>query len=331
MEQKLSKSSKSSSWEEVYVISEQKSEAVFRGSKLTKLILDGVQVISSSSSNLESKDFQNNNNYNYLTDGSYLMYPWVGRIENDLKIKSICKLESDVCIDYPFRDEKNFPLHGFYANSSRQVQLLNSKTIILKSINSGSFFFPSFEEIYTIEEKALTVKIKFYNESSLKQYFAFGYHPYIEIQSELIDDFTIKSNLNKKCKLDKNLFPIVNTEGKIIMEDFEFKGLLQSEKFDDLFFNSVETSDDSFDEESYISISSSLTGKTVTLRSLNNKESSNWINLKYFQIYTPSNRMSIAIEPMSSPSNAFNIDFPKYLVELNSGDTKEGGFTISIK
>ena len=92
--------------------------------------------------------------------------------------------------------------------------------------------------------------------------------------------------------------------------------------FDDLFFN-PERSDA---ENPFVDLIDHDENLRVTVESDNSKS----IQLNYFQLYTPERRNCIAIEPLTSPSNAFNIDFPNKLIQLKPKESKQGLIKISL-
>lgn len=316
------------------------SEATFMKAKLIKLILKGITII----------DQNDNEEKEFLSTGSYLMYPWVGRIKNEEKIVELIKTENshlrtkEVSINFPFKDssKNNFPLHGFFANSDREILKHDSDVLVFSSVVSENNIikncFPDFVETFKILEDRLEVSTSFKNSSNnnCPQYFAYGYHPYISFLGKQINNLVISSNINRKIKLGGNLMPEVSGSESLILTDCNLSGKLNEIFYDDLFYKE----DDSLAQiNPFISLYDEESKIKVTIENINNTGSKfsdhgnfpSRVNLNYFQLYTPSNRDKIAIEPMSSISNAFNVDFPNYLVKLNPNEEKIGEFHIKLE
>jgi galactose mutarotase-like enzyme len=325
---------------ELLKITCENSEATFRIPKLIKLILNGITIIDLNADEKEEE---------ILSSGSYLMYPWAGRIKNDEKIKEIIKNENyqlremNDSIAYPFKDgsKDNFPLHGFFANSKREILKHENNILILSGVisetNAIKNCFPNFIETFKLFKDRLEVITSFKNSSNnnYNQYFAYGYHPYISLLGKKINDLVISSNLNKKIKLTENVMPEISESGSLILNDCNLNSKLNDVFYDDLFYK-AENSNTQINP--YVSLYDEVSKTKVILESNNlvNKSSSNEnsscrINLNYFQIYTPPSRHKIAIEPMSSPSNAYSVDFPNYLVEIKPNEEKVGEFQIRVE
>jgi aldose 1-epimerase len=295
-----------------------KSKATFSSTKLKRLILNEIEIISEE------------NDIDYLLSGSYLCFPWVGRITSDDKIKELTNEEK---IDYPFREQNNFPLHGLYARVERKLtkESLTSNSITFTAENQKSEDWPIFLEEYIITDNSLEVKTFFNNPNENKsQYFAYGYHPYIGINRKNINNLILNSNVQYHCKLNSKIVPEINEDKKLKMtnmqENAEFN--LLRRKFDTMCLDDLFYYDESSSKENpYVELTDQEDKISVIVESDRN----NSIPMNYFQLYTPERRNCVAIEPLSSPSNAFNIDFPNYLVELKPKESKEGKFKIILK
>ena len=295
-----------------------KSKASFSSTKLIRLILNDVEIISEE------------NDIDYLLSGSYLCFPWVGRITSDDKIKELTNEEK---IDYPFREQNNFPLHGLYAQVERKLtkESSTSNSMTFTEASHKSEDWPIFFEEYKITDNFLEVKTFFKNPNENKSlYFAYGYHPYIGINRKNINNLILNSNVQYHCELNSKVVPELNENKKLKMTNMqansEFNLLrrkIDSICLDDLFFY-----DESFSKENPFV---ELTDQEDKISVIVESDRNNSIPLNYFQLYTPERRNCVAIEPLSSPSNAFNIDFPNYLVELKPKEKKEGTFKIILK
>ena len=291
------------------------SVATFSSSKLIKLVLNNTEIISEEES--ES---------NYLLSGSYLCFPWVGRLTNEEKLKELTK---DNLPEYPFKDKNNFPLHGLYADAERKVLTSSNEGNSIAFIAECFEQFPFFIEEYNIDQYSLEIKTSFENRNCEGiQYFAYGYHPYIGINGKKINNMSIYSNIKFHVALTSQLVPDVFGNLQVMRkmredpEDNPLRRKIDDELFDDLFFN-PERPDT---ENPFVDLIDHEENLRVTVESDNSKS----IRLNYFQLYTPERRNCIAIEPLTSPSNAFNIDFPNKLIQLKPKESKQGYIKISL-
>ncbi len=299
-------------------------------SKLTKLILNNTVIIDS------DLDSDGNTNTNYLASGSYIMYPWNGRIDNDNNIKKCDNNFNNINninnLSH-FKDNNGLPIHGLYCNTKRNISNENENTVILTptEINRS---FPSFYEKFELNEKSLIISTYFENITDSVQYFSYGYHPHIRLSDSnssngsngnSINNMIIKSNINRIIKTSDKLVPVINdSDSDIIKESINLNGKLDEKFFDTLFKYEG-------NEEPYILLSDDKLGKSVLVKSIyeSNDDYKN-IKLNYYQLYTPPKRNCIAIEPMCSPTNSFNINFPNNMIILNPGEKAYGKFIISL-
>ena len=64
-----------------------------------------------------SKEIIQNKNENFFLSGSYLLYPYVNRIEsNNISYKNF-----NIKIQDYFKDNNNYPIHGLYFNTKRKI------------------------------------------------------------------------------------------------------------------------------------------------------------------------------------------------------------------
>ena len=154
----------------------------FTGPKLTKLVLtrlDGkstVEVIS---------PFEDCNEFTKC--GSFIMYPWVGRLTST---ENLFKYMGKEVKEFPKMDiSRGFPLHGFFLTADRKVVAKDNNTISFESIDTSYFdLFPKFTEKYILKDSTLEIETTFENTTDKTQYFAYGYHPYLGIDSTSIND-----------------------------------------------------------------------------------------------------------------------------------------------
>lgn len=295
------------------------SHAMFNNKKLTQLVLNKVVVIS-----------EEENITDYLLSGNYLCFPWVGRLTSDEKLKEITK---QLEFHYPHKEQNNLPIHGFFAEASRKIFNRSQKgdSITFTAEYPKSEMWPDFYEQYTIYDDYLELKTSFQNVNENRvQYFAYGYHPYIGINRKNINNLYLNSNIRFHCPLNSQVVPDVNEDKTLKMTN------MQVNNEDDLLNRKI--GDLSLDDLFYYKSEASIENPFVQLIDKENKISiivesdrKSSIPITYFQLYTPDRRNCVAIEPMSSPSNAFNIDFPNYLIELKPKELKQGTFKIKMK
>jgi len=103
------------------------------GGKVLLLKLDGVTVIKA----LPTGKF--------LGSGSYLMYPWVNRLEKYHK--------------KAFEDAEGLPLHGLYASTKRSLARRASPDSIAVELTCDSFHedYPKFRETFVLRSNTLTI------------------------------------------------------------------------------------------------------------------------------------------------------------------------------
>jgi aldose 1-epimerase len=279
------------------------SKLVFKGPNIDELILDNVKVIRSQPECT-----------NPLLHGCYLMYPWVGRLTDDSKIKTILGRED---VKYPFLDSKGYPLHGFFQTAEREVISKGDDFIILTAKDRELFkYFPRFEETYKLIARGLSITTEFRNETTVDQYFAYSYHPYIGINDKPIDGLSMTYNFTEQYELTEELVPKVDTPGNLCKSKFKFEQLnLGSTEFDNMFLCE--------EANPFVKLSDGICSVTVS--------GSGELKMPFMQLYTPPDRKSLAIEPMTSPSNAFNIQFPDYLVKLEPGKKASGKIEILLE
>lgn len=299
-----------------------------RGGKLRKLILTNPKTKKTHT----IIDDQSGDDY-FLCGGSFFLYPWVGRIrsaEIDFKDKKLT-------VEPLTKDPNGMPIHGLYFNTPRKI--IQQAENILELTTQDSYkpydeYFPNFCEKFILEEDRLRIENVFDGDSSKKYplYFAYAYHPYFGLDGKSVDDLVLKHNMHHRVPLDeKTLLPSLSPEGNLVYEKIEknFKSgePLKDMKLDTLFY---------FDEkkagleEPVFQLIDPETKVAVEVASNISNERKN-VNLVYWQVYTPGDRKTIAIEPMTSPGDAFNINFPSQVVTLKGqDDVVDGNFEIRI-
>ncbi|HMV76916.1 MAG TPA: aldose 1-epimerase [Leptospiraceae bacterium] len=227
----------------------------------------------------------------FFFSGSFLMFPWVNRLESDRFNINGNRIE----IEPVLKDEAGYPIHGLYFKSERRCvsvsEGIESSEIIIEPIQTDSLF-PSFRETFSLERSRLTVSLEVFGSSDKEMYFSAGYHPYIGLEGRPIDSLEIISNCTETVLLGDDLLPETPIRKK------PFKSAVQTGKIDTLKLDHCFTGNSS---HPYFGIFDRTENEKVILeihRSFNPSV--------FFQIYTPPHRQSIAVEPMSSLGNSFS-------------------------
>jgi len=223
----------------------------------------------------------------FFASGSFLMFPWVNRLEPNPWAREPF---------YPsihwLTDGNGIPLHGLYHNLPRT--LAREKVSDTESTCEFDMEIPDtwkgtqlsqiqIRECYELTDSALTIVYKLKNESDTDLPFALGIHPYFRWnEDESIDDLYLFGSGFFKVKLGDYLLP-----EKVITEQIFLSGeeSLGGVKLDDLYQTADKLS------------------PFVGIFSMNKKEKLLIEGGDFYQIYTPQDRRSIAIEPMTGTGN----------------------------
>jgi aldose 1-epimerase len=217
--------------------------------------------------------------------------------------------------------EQNNPphaLHGLCWNLPFTVKAElvtdNSAMIILQtdydSIHKGYPFSYHIEIEYTLEENNFKCLTRILNTSEQSIPIGDGWHPYFTIGSK-VDNLKLQLPPNKQIKLGKDMIPTGNYIPGTL---FESPTLINNTRLDHCF--ELDTANERvetrlIDEQKNISI--------VIWQQASGR------GYKFLQAYTPPDRNSIAIEPMSCAPDAFNnkngliVLLPKEAVEFCFG------------
>lgn len=221
--------------------------------------------------------------------------PFAGRIKNGQYVFNNTKY--NLFVNYP--EEEN-ACHGFIYDKRFKLtdKVINETSASCKLIyqyegkNEGYPFKYSIELNYTLTAQAgLICTTKIVNESGGTIPLSDGWHHYFDIGVK-VDDLELKLDVSEIVELDSKNIPTKKKE--------PFNNFKTPSKINDKIFDSCFKVD-------------SLNGKAVT--QLVSKENNIYLNIwqemgidkyEYLVIYTPPDRKSIAIEPMTSNVNAFN-------------------------
>ena len=273
-------------------------------------------------------------NEDFLGGGSFIMYPWVGRLQS----KEIIINSKEITLTPVFQDHKGAPIHGLIPTSPRRIlERTEYSVTLISDIPNADLrdHFPQVKEYFLLENSKLTIITEFNNTSEDTQLFAYGYHPYFGLDGKSINELCIDMNMNYNIPLNfATLLADTDENGKLKRQDFKTVLKLNTpigdKHIDHLFFyDNAEVT--GANENAFVRIFDPESRIGVEVKSLQKEEEGfSSIPLNFFQIYTPNSRKFVAIEPMTSPGNAFFIDYPNLLCHLKKQEKAKGQFEISL-
>lgn len=192
--------------------------------------------------------------------------------------------------------DENFALHGFqYTKNSITISTDSDDlkaTVILTYLTDGTDegypFKTNLQITYTLSVEGLKLNFKITNESDEDIPLALGWHPYYKLSGKS-NNWILKMSSESLVEVDKDLVPTGNKlPCKGSQYDFSNGKAIEDSEID--LALSV-PADGKFE----------LTDGTRTLRVQQDPK-----YFKYIQMYTPDDRESIAIEPVTAATNSFN-------------------------
>ncbi|MCG6139734.1 aldose 1-epimerase [Leptospira mtsangambouensis] len=223
----------------------------------------------------------------FFASGSFLMFPWVNRLEPNPWAR-----EPFYPSTHWLTDGNGIPLHGLYHNLPRHlvreeitdgVSYAEFEMEIPATWKGSLLSQIQVKECYQLFPSELKVIYRLTNGSDTEFPFALGIHPYFRWnEDESIDDLFLFGSGFHKVKLGDYLLPEKVQKEDIILNSEE---TLMGKNLDDL-YASIDG------ENSYIG-----------LFSMNKKEKLIIQGGEFYQVYTPQDRRSIAIEPMTGTGN----------------------------
>ena len=181
---------------------------------------------------------------------------------------------------------------------------------------------------------------EFFNDGNATEGFSYGYHPYLQLDENSIDQAKIQTDMTHVIKVDEKLLPIPSSNAEYQFIDLEdliksnatLKGLtldncLINNKYRDGDVNYLNILFESQGLGIFIDDSKEkLEGKILS--AIKDKEK---INLRYFHVYTPNERMRLAVEAQSSGANAYYCG-KEELIKLEPGKKgRYGVFNVVLK
>ena len=157
--------------------------------------------------------------------------------------------------------------------------------------NNPAYPFPhSFEVVYTLSDLGnFEVQLSFVNNSTQEIPVGFGWHPYFKI-NDRIDDLKIHLPPSNRIEVDDRLLPTGEKSSYISFEKIQPIG---AHTFDTCFELNQNR------KKEFVHLESSL-GQLLYWQETGKGK------FNFFQLYTPDDRKSIAIEPMTCNIDAFN-------------------------
>lgn len=241
------------------------------------LILNGQKVLDGN----ENEDLLKED---FLCKGDFLA-PFPNRISD-----GIYTFEGETYQLYPNETARGHALHGFLMKKSCKVishdegeesTVAVFRTIFTKGEFQGYPFDLEMTMKFALKETALDIEITATNTGTSKAPYGIGWHPYLTVNKK-IDDCILRIPARKimEVRTDKELIPTGN-----LLEN-EFGSELR--KIDDTQLDTCFTD---------------LVDHTVRFENIEL-----WMDetMQYFQNYTPHERTSLAVEPMSCAPDAFN-------------------------
>ncbi|TGM23821.1 aldose 1-epimerase [Leptospira meyeri] len=223
----------------------------------------------------------------FFASGSFLMFPWVNRLEPNPWAR-----EPFYPSTHWLTDGNGIPLHGLYHNLPRHlvreeitdgVAYAEFEMEIPTTWKGSLLSQIKVKECYQLFPSELKVIYRLTNGSDTEFPFALGIHPYFRWnEDESIDDLFLFGSGFHKVKLGDYLLPEKVQKEEVILNSEE---TLMGKNLDEL-YASIDG------ENSYIG-----------LFSMNKKEKLMIQGGEFYQVYTPQDRRSIAIEPMTGTGN----------------------------
>ncbi|MDZ4846306.1 MAG: hypothetical protein SH857_12235 [Chitinophagales bacterium] len=212
------------------------------------------------------------------------------------------------------KPNENNAIHGFIWNRKFEWEE-NKNAVALTHDYKGDFpgfpfpFLARFE--YELADESFSIKIKITNTGKTSMPLGIGWHPYFMLHKK-VDELQLQLPACNYLEADERLIP---TGKRAAFKERETLQHIGSRKFDDVFEC---TGNKNFFETK---LHDPKTGATIMLQQDG--------AFKYLQVYTPPERNSIAIEPMTCPANAFNTG--EGLITLKSGESFEGMMSLKFE
>ncbi|MFW5852708.1 MAG: aldose 1-epimerase [Nanoarchaeota archaeon] len=219
------------------------------------------------------------------------------------------------------KETENTAIHGLVYNQKfyfvgKQIQEKSASLVLGFDISPGKFkgypFSLYIEKKFTLSEKGLAVSTYAINTGTEQLPFGDGWHPHFSFGDKIEDN---ELSVPAKEYFRNNNKKVVTSPAKI------------SE-------NKRNDPNGTIGKKSFDTCYTSITRKKGAAEAhLMNEELDLVLRLgkeyNYLQIYTPDNRKTIALEPMTCPSNSFNNGIG--LIVLEPSKEFKGSYSVSLK
>ncbi|MBE7412557.1 MAG: aldose 1-epimerase [Leptospiraceae bacterium] len=260
----------------------------------------------------KSKDF--------FISGCFFMFPFVNRSE----YQNFQFQNSIYDFSNAKKDSNNFPIHGLICDTPRKIFEERSEDTTKINITSenplDTNLYPLVVETYELSESKLTITTMFKNTSLQIQYFAFGYHPYFCL-GDSVDDCYIETNLAMNYPLNEKLLPDNQSKPEKLSLQSSTNSLKGISWDNTLAYDKKEMNP-------FLSIINKNKNLQLMIHAPK-KFTKDSINYNFFQLYTPPDRKSIAVEPLSSTGNSFFYKKAS-LIKMLPNETKTAVFGITL-
>ncbi|WP_049722820.1 aldose 1-epimerase [Gilvimarinus polysaccharolyticus] len=213
-------------------------------------------------------------------------------------------------------------LHGFLyrtaANIIAEEQTATAHSVTLRynsTAEAGYPFAAAVELVYTLRaEGALDVELTVTNRDDCAIPVVIGWHPYYTLGCDLAE-CQLQTPPMQRCEIDERMLP---TGGHTIDERFTQSMSLTDTQLDNCFVLSADSGG-----EQYVRFYSKSVGYGLELW-----QQTGAYGMNFLQLYTPPERQSLAVEPMSGGIDALNTG--EGLQILEPGQQYQGAFGVRL-
>jgi aldose 1-epimerase len=249
-----------------------------------------------------------------------VLAPWPNRLEDGRYAFS--GVEGAAALDEP---ERGNAIHGLVRWSPWTLDLRTDEAVVLRHVLHPQPGYPWLLEVgvrYALGADGLTVETDATNRSDTTAPFGIGFHPYVTVGTERIDDAHLRLPSGEQLVADDRGLPTGSHAVIGAEEDFMSSRPIGGTQLDTAFTTLVRDPD----ERAVAVLERPDGGRSVRV----------WVDraFRYLMVYTgdtlePAERRrgGIAIEPMTCPPNALRTGVD--LIELEPGATWRGTWGIS--
>lgn len=200
---------------------------------------------------------------------------------------------------------------------------------------------PRFTQWFQLKKGEFSLLTEFSNHNhETSEGFSFGYHPYLQLDDNSIEDVRIRTDMTHVVKVDEELLPIPTTNEEYqyltldelinpnkTLEGLQLDNCLVNKKFRKGDVNFL----DVLFEKQNLAISVDDSAERLAGKLFHVAKDKKKINLRYFQAYTPPERKRLAVEPQSSGPNSYYCG-KEELIKIKPGENgRFGVFNIALK